>query len=142
MTTDGKFLYSANHGIQISVFLDNKLGALSEVCTLLGEKGVNLHALTVAEGIDHGYLRIVVDNEDNAVRLLEDNGYMTFKRDVVLVEISNDPGSFGMVTDIWRDNGVNINYAYSAGGPTSDRALLIVNVNDIEKSIQCLESTG
>ncbi len=142
MTTDGKFLYSASQGIQISVFLDNKLGALSEVCKLLGENGVNLHALTVAEGIDHGYLRIVVDSEDDAVRLLEDNGYMTFKRDVVLVEISNDPGSFGTVTDIWRDNGVNINYAYSAGGPAADRALLIVNVNDIEKSIQCLKDAG
>ncbi len=139
MTTEGKILYSAAKGSQISVFLDNRPGSLSEVCSLLGKHGVNMHALTVAEGIDHGYLRIVVDSEDDAVRILEENGYMTFKRDVVVVEISNDPGAFGVVTDIWRDNGVNINYAYSASGPKVDRALLIVNVNDIGKSIDCLK---
>jgi hypothetical protein len=134
-----KILYKASRGKQISVFLDNEPGALSRVCKLLGDNSINMHALTVAEGIDHGYLRIVVDSENDAMALLEANGYMAFYREVLMVEISNAPGAFGFVTDTWSANGININYAYSATGPEIDRALLIVHVNDLDKAIACLQ---
>jgi len=135
-------LFRATKGNQLSVFLDNEPGSLAEVCTLLGEAGVNMHALTVADGIDHGYLRIVVDDEKKAVDLLEEKGYMAFRREVLMVEIGNTPGTFGAITDAWRKNEININYAYSATGPDVDRAMLIVHVNDIDKAIECLEGIG
>lgn len=137
-----KTLYKAAKGNQLSVFLDNEPGSLANACTLLGENGVNLHALTVADGIDHGYLRIVVDDEKKAIDLLEENGYMAFKREVLMVEIGNTPGTFGVITDAWRENEININYAYSATGPEIDRALLIVHVDDIDKAVDCLKEIG
>lgn len=135
-----EILYDAGKGSQLSVFLDNEPGSLSKVCMLLGANNINMHALTVSEGIDHGYLRIVVENNDDAVKLLEENGYIAFEREVLMVEIGNTAGTFGKITEAWSRGGVNINYAYSATGPDVDRALLIVHVNDIDKAIECLEN--
>lgn len=134
-----KVLYKASRGVQISVFLDNEPGALSQVCNLFGENQINIHGFTVAEGIDHGYLRMVVDCDKGATKLLEKNGYMAFDRDVVLLEVANDPGAFGEISQIWSKSGVNIDYAYCAGSPSVDRGLVVVHVNDIEKSLECLK---
>jgi len=134
-----KVLYSAKRGSQISVFLDNEPGALAKVCKLLGDNDINIHGLTVAEGIDHGYLRMVVESKEGATKLLEKNGYMAFDREVVLLEVANDPGAFAVVSDIWSNKGINIDYAYCAGGPNVDRGLVVVHVGDIDRALQCLE---
>lgn len=134
-----KVLYKATKGVQISIFLDNEAGALSRVCKAFGEKEINIHGLTVAEGIDHGYLRMVVESEKGATKLLEDNGYMAFEREVVLLEVANNPGSFGIISEKWSNEGINIDYAYCAGGPSVDRGLVVVHVNDIDKALEILQ---
>ncbi len=131
-------LFDVSKGSQISIFLDNEPGALSKVCRLLGEKDINIHGLTVADGIDHGYLRMVVDGEKEAEKILDAAGYMAFVREIMLIEISNIPGALGVVTTILSENSVNMDYAYCAGGPNVDRGLVVVYVDDVDKAINCL----
>lgn len=132
-------VFKIESGKQISIFLENEPGSLSKVARLLGDNGINMYGLTVAEGIDHGYVRMVVDREQEAVKLLDENGYMAFERDVLLLEISNTPGSFAVVTQQLGEKGVNIEYAYCAGGPNVDRGMVVIYVDKNNSALEVLK---
>ncbi len=132
-------VFKIESGKQISIFLENEPGSLSKVARLLGDNGINMYGLTVAEGIDHGYVRMVVDREQEAVKLLDENGYMAFERDVLLLEISNNPGSFAVVAQQLGDKGVNIEYAYCAGGPNVDRGMVVIYVDKNNSAQEALK---
>ena len=128
--------YSVRRSRQISVFLDNRPGALGRLTDALGEHGVNIYALSVSEGIDHGYVRVVPDRPDEALEVLRRLDYLAYEREVLLLEISNTPGALGSVAKRWGDLGVNVEYAYCAGGPDVDRGLIAVMAEPIERAEQ------
>jgi len=133
-------LFTIDQGKQISIFLENAPGSLSTVVRMLGDKEINVYGLTVAEGIDHGYVRMVVDRVAEAVKLLDENGYMAFERDVLLLEITNSPGSFAEIAEKLAEVKVNIEYAYCAGGPRVDRGLVVMYVDETEAALKVLRA--
>lgn len=131
-------LHSVRRGRQISVFLDDEPGALGRVTKWLGENGINIFALSLAEGLGHGYVRMVVDKPDEALQALRKVNELTLERDVLLLELSNQPGSLGAVATQLGEAGVNIEYAYCAGGPSVDKGLVVIRVNDTVKALRVL----
>lgn len=125
-------LYSMRRGRQISVFLDNRPGTLNRLLDPLGEAGINIHALSATEGLDHGYVRLVVDDPDRALERLNEMKQLAYTRDVLLLEIGNRPGVLAAVAEVLGATGVNIEYAYCAGGPALDRGLIVLRVSDVE----------
>ncbi len=123
---------------QISVFLENRKGRLYDVCSLLGENGVNIRALTIAETESFGVLRIVVDKCDAAVKLLRDNGFVANFTDVVAIEVPDYPGGLAAVLKIFADNDVNIEYMYGFVEKHSDKALLVFRFEDTDFAQQVL----
>lgn len=130
--------YSAKIGHQISVFIENRPGALAQVIDILRDKQVNMLALTLNEGLDIGYLRITVDQLDLAKQVLEDAGHLVLDREVILLEVANQPGGFAAASDRWAKAGINIEYAYSATSPSPDRSVIIVRVADVKKALALL----
>ena len=130
--------FKATAGKQISVFLENQPGTLAELSEFLGSKGINIYALTLTGGIDHGYGRVVVDQHEEAMQALRASGHLVFERDVILLEISNTPGSLGSVLRAWADAGINLDYAYCAGGPGVQQGLVVVRVDDTGKALSVL----
>lgn len=128
----------ASKGRQLSIFLDDRPGTLGQVTALLGDRKINIFALTLAEGTGHGYVRMVVDRHADAERLLREKGYLFFERDVVLLDIPNTPGSLAALAQWWGKNGINVEYAYCAGGPRVDRGLVVVRTNDNNKALAVL----
>ncbi|MFH0879732.1 MAG: ACT domain-containing protein [Lentisphaerota bacterium] len=137
-----KALHSVAKGKQISVFLDDKPGMLAGITELLGRHGVNIYALSLAEGIGHGYVRMVVDKEDEAISTLRDANELVLDREVLLLELSNKPGSLGLVTRLLAESGVNLEYAYCAGGRGVDKGLVIVKVDDTDNAMQVLQKSS
>jgi hypothetical protein len=133
-------LHSAKTGTQISVFLEDSPGTLAGVAERLGKSGVNIYALTLAEGLGHGYVRMVVDKPDVARRVLKEAGELVMEREVLLLELSNAPGSLGRVARTMGDAGINLEYAYCAGGPSVDRGLVVVKVDDTKKALGILDA--
>jgi hypothetical protein len=131
-------LFSAKCGRQISIFIDNRLGALGEVIDTLRAGGVNMLALSLSEGLEIGYLRLIVDQQAQAVKVLRAAGHLVIERDVVLLEVANKPGGLASAIDQWAKAGVNIEYAYSADDNVKDRSLIVVRVADPEKAIRIL----
>ena len=132
----------AAKGKQISVFLDDTPGSLAKVCRLLGDARINIHALSLAEGLGHGYVRMVVDRHPAACELLRKNGYLFFEKDVLLVEVANSPGGLAAITERWCALGINLEYAYCAGGPRVDHGLVVVKVDRTDEALDAVRGGG
>ena len=118
---------------QLSIFLENKSGRLTEVTEVLAKEGVNLSALCIAENADFGILRGIVSEPDKAYKALKDNH---FAADVVGINCPNIPGSLSKVLRFLSDEGVFIEYMYSfANGETAN---VIIRPNDMENCIRVL----
>ncbi len=117
---------------QISVFLENRKGRLYDVCSLLGDKGINIRALTIAETESFGVLRIVVDKAQAALEALRDNGFVANLTDVVAVEVGDEPGGLAVVLKLLNDHDVNVEYMYGFVEKFSDKALLVFRFEDTE----------
>ena len=64
---------------------------------------------------------------------------LTIERDVILLELSNQPGSLGRVGETLAASGVNLEYAYCAGGPSVDKGLVVVRADDSSKALKVLQ---
>lgn len=100
---------------QLSIFLENKSGRLTEVTEVLAKEGVNLSALCIAENADFGILRGIVSEPDKAYKALKDNHFAVNVTDVVGISCPNIPGSLAKVLRCLSDEGVFIEYIYTAG---------------------------
>ena len=127
---------------QISVFLENRKGRLFEICSLLGEAGINIRALTIAETETFGVLRMVVDKPAEAVDLFHKNNITANQTEVVAVEVPDTPGGLAHVLGILTDNNVNVEYMYGFVEKQSEKALLVFRFDNPEQAYQVLAKSG
>jgi hypothetical protein len=127
---------------QISIFLENTTGRLSEVTKTLADGGVNLRAISIADTADFGILRIIADKTDKAIEVLTQAGFTTRQTDVVAVEIEDTPGSLAKLMALFQESQVNIEYLYASLEGQVGKAVVIFKLKDHEKGQQILGSKG
>ena len=127
---------------QISVFLENKTGRLSEVTGILSEAGVNIRALALADTSDFGVLRLIVDNNEKAVAVLKENGFTVGKTEVVAVEVEDKPGGLHNILKTLRGQGINVEYMYAYVRHTGQDAVMIFRFDNIRGAIEVLTKNG
>lgn len=127
---------------QISVFLENKTGRLSEVTGILSEASVNIRALALADTSDFGVLRLIVDNNDLAVAVLKENGFTVGKTDVVAVEVEDKPGGLHNILETLRSQGINVEYMYAYVRHTGKDAVMIFRFDNIQGAVDVLKKNG
>ena len=127
---------------QISVFLENKAGRLSEVTGILSEAGVNIRALALADTSDFGVLRLIVDNNDKAVAVLKENGFTVGKTEVVAAEVADRPGGLHNILSVLRAEGINVEYMYAYVRHTGQDAVMIFRFDNISGAIEILKKKG
>jgi hypothetical protein len=130
------------HVEQISVFLENKSGRLSEVTGILAENGVNIRALALADTSDFGVLRLIVDDKEKAVSVLKDNGFTVGKTQVVAVEVEDRPGGLHRILEIIKSNDLNVEYMYAYVKHTAQNAIMIFRFDNVTAAIQTLQAQG
>jgi hypothetical protein len=124
---------------QISVFLENKSGRLAEVTQILGDGGVNLRAMTIADTADFGILRLVADDSKKALQVLDKGGFTAKVTAVLAVEVPDKPGGLAQVMRVFSENGVNIEYLYVSLERTKENAVIIFKVADIDRGAKVLQ---
>lgn len=124
---------------QISVFLENRAGQLSEITKLISDNGIDLQAINIAETSDYGILRLIADDADKASELLRDNGFVFSITPVVAVSVPNVPGGLSTLLGVLADEDINIEYMCSAFGQKDGLAYMIFKVDDNEKLVSVLE---
>ena len=117
---------------QISVFVENKPGALYGLTGVLAQNGVDLRALSLAETSEFGIVRIIVDNLYRATTVLKDAGYVHSLTPVVGVAIPDVPGGLNKVLQVLT----------FLGGHDVDRAYMIFRVADEGAAEAALAARG
>lgn len=118
---------------QLSVFIENKAGRVSEITEVLGAAGVNIRGFSVSDTADYGIVRFVVDRPDEAVNALHGAGFTVGQSDVICVKLPDQPGGLAGVLRVIADAGVNIEYVYSLIS-----TFVVVNVADVDRALQLL----
>lgn len=127
---------------QISVFLENKPGQLTEFTKLLDQNHIDMRAMALADAEDFGILRIIVDDAYATACVLKEAGYVSSITPVLAVEMPDKPGSLVEILDALGQNGVNLQYAYAFTARKKDTAYMILRVADNEKAIEVLGRSG
>lgn len=121
---------------QLSIFLENKSGRLTEVTEVLAENGINLSALSIAENADFGILRGIVSEPDKAYATLKDKHFAVNITDVIGINCPNTPGALAKILRLLSDEGVFIEYMYSFAN--GDIANIVIRPNNINDCIRIL----
>ena len=97
---------------QISVFIENKYGKLSEILALLGKENIHIIAATVADTSEYGILRLIVAESEKAYRILKDNNVSANITDVIAISTESAAGSFANALKCFTQSGISIEYMY------------------------------
>ena len=127
---------------QISVFLENRPGALAEFTRILEKSNIDLRALSLAESEDFGIVRVIVDDPYKTIRILKEAGYICSVTKVIAVEIADKPGSLVKMLNVLGDNNVNLEYSYAFLAKKANSAFMILRVADNDKAIKVLTQNG
>lgn len=124
---------------QISVFLENRAGRLAEVTRLLGDGGVNIRALALADTSDFGILRLIVNDVEKAVNVLKDAGHTVSLTDVVAVEVPDSPGGLADVLGLLNSEGINVEYLYAFVEKATEKAVVVFRFEDMDAALRVFE---
>lgn len=123
---------------QLSVFLEDKSGSLTDLTKILSENNINLTALCVAESTDYGIVRMVVGQPERAVEVLKQNGFSVNLTNVVCIQVPNKPGGLYHVLQILTNNHINIDYMYAFS--IENAALTVLRSQSVQEMISVLEA--
>lgn len=127
---------------QISVFVENKKGRLYKMTKVLGDNGIDLIALSIADTTNFGILRCIVSDPQKAIAVLKENGFTASATEVLAVEVPDVPGGLASVLEILKDNEITVEYLYSFVRTHDDKALVLFRVEEAEKTVQVLKQNG
>lgn len=124
---------------QLTVFIENRAGRLSEVLSVLRENNVNILSLSLADTTEFGLLRLIVDNAAKGKEKLTENGYSSLLSDVSIIEIPHKVGSLQALLKAIDENGVNIEYMYGLS-IESDTAYVVLKASDVNGLMEVLNA--
>lgn len=127
---------------QISVFLENKPGRLSNVLSALAREKVNITALTVMDSHEHNVLRFVTSDTPRTVGVLKSLSCPFAETDVLSVELRNQPGVLAHVCEVLAQAHINIDYAYCSAGGRNGKTVGIFKVSNADKAMRLLGGGG
>ena len=127
---------------QLSLFLENKPGALSRPIRALADAHCNILTLSIADASQFGILRLIVRDWERAQRVLEKAGLVVKVTDVVAVEVPDRPGGLADILDILDKGWINVEFMYAFTEKRLDRGVLIFRFDDPDKAIGLLQKSG
>lgn len=127
---------------QISVFLENRAGQLSNITKVLSENGVDLRAINIAETQDYGVLRIIPADAQKASSVLLENGFIMAMTPVIAVAVPDRPGGLNSLLEALSEENIGIEYMYSVFSMNSGEALMVLQVGEAEKVSEILSTKG
>ncbi|GBC61681.1 amino acid-binding protein [Desulfonema ishimotonii] len=127
---------------QISIFMENRSGRLANILTTLGDAGVNIRAMSLADTSDFGILRLIVSDIDRASEVLRDKKFTVRTSEVIAVEAEDTPGALAAILRSVEKAGINVEYMYSFMQKTMDSAVIIFRFEDPDRAVEVLKTNG
>ena len=127
---------------QITVFVENKSGRLSEILDTLAQNDIDISALSLADTTDFGLLRMIVNKPDDALKVLGDHGVIAKITDVLAIAVSDTAGGLSSALKVLSGEGLAIEYMYAFVGKSGSDALVVVRTDDQKKASEVCEKNG
>ena len=127
---------------QISIFIENRKNALSELTNVLAEHKINIRTLCLADTSDFGIARIITENPEQVQSALERSAYIVKVTPVIAVEIPDETGSLNRILKILADNNRNVEYMYGFTGHKTGTAYMIIRCTDIPETERVLDKNN
>jgi hypothetical protein len=127
---------------QLSIFLENQSGRLAEVMGALGKENVNIRALSLADTSGFGILRLILNDIQKGKEVLRGQGFTVSETDVIALEVPDKPGGLAWVLGVLAENSINIEYMYAFVEKSSEDAVVIFRIEDIDNAITALQAKG
>jgi len=124
---------------QLSVFVENKKGELSDITTLLASNNISISSINLSDASDFGILRLIVNDNDKAKVILDEAGFSSRFTDVFAVEVSDHVGSFNSVIKALAKENINIEYTYTLSNAQIGAFVFKVSDKELNKAIKTLE---
>jgi hypothetical protein len=125
---------------QISVFIENQPGRLTEVVDVLANSQVDITALSLADTSDFGILRLIVDKPEVARAALRESGFIVKATEVLAVAMNDAPGGLASVLHTVTDAGITIEYMYAFVGKREGKAVVVMRVDQLDAAIEALRN--
>jgi len=130
---------------QVSVYLDNRPGSLSEAMAQLDRNQIKVFALSIADAGEFGLVRMITGDPEKSTKVLEDVDYNLAKSrkntEVTAIFITEED-KISKITKILANGGINIEYAYSSAVHVDGKIALILRASDVEKAERILKTSG
>ena len=123
---------------QISIFIENKSGRLAEITRALGDAGINIRALSLADTSDFGILRLIVNDVESAKQVLKEKGFTVNKTEVVAVEVPDRPGGLAAILQTLDAEQINVEYMYAFVERCAGNAIIIFRFDETGRAIAAL----
>ena len=127
---------------QLSIFLQNRMGSLSNPLEVLSENDVNIRAMCMADTSEFGILRLVVDDPDKGKKALEEHNFLVKITEIIGVEMYDGPGGLTSVLKIIKDNEIDLEYLYAFTHNKENKAILLLHADDIDHLISVLKQNN
>ena len=119
---------------QISAFVENAAGNLSDVITLLGKNNIDISAMSLADTTDFGIVRMIVSDTQKAVNILKEQGFAVKCTEVTALALDDTPGGLAKVLEILKNENIGIEYLYAFVGKKDRRAMVVMRVSEPDKA--------
>ncbi len=123
---------------QLSVFVQNKVGSLADLCAGLSKDNINIRALAIVDDLDWGIVRLIVDDYEKAKDTLHKLGLMFGESNVLTVELDNHPGALAELANKLAKKKINIENAFATAA--GNRSLVVLTTTDDKKANQVLRA--
>ena len=127
---------------QLSIFVEDKSSRLDDVTKLLGENGINIRAISLADTSDFGILRIIVNDVKKAFNILKEAHFTVSETEVLAVEVPDVPGGLHSIMEVFCRENISVEYIYSFFEKITDKAILAIRFEDVEKATEVLQKNN
>lgn len=115
---------------QLSVFIENKQGKLSDAVKVISEANINIRAMSIGDSNDFGILRMIVSDPDKAKILLSEDTIVN-ETDVIAVKMDDKEGALYKILEALEEAQINVEYTYAFTARAELGAYVVFRVNDV-----------
>ena len=126
---------------QLSVFIENKQGKLSDAVKVIADADINIRAMSIGDTKDFGILRLIVSDCDKAKALLSEDTIVNIT-DVIAVKMDDKQGALYKILKVLEDGQINVEYTYAFTAHVDLDAYVGFRVNDVSAAEAILNEKG
>ena len=127
---------------QISIFVENKEGRIKKAIDTLAKENINIRALSIADTTKYGILRLIVSDNEKAIKALEKDGFIVKENDVLIVAVPDEPNGLNSTLAFFENQDINLEYLYAFVSSKTDEAIVVMRLENMEKAIEVLENSN